>query len=498
MDYKFRCPYCFGEMSHKDVLFRGVTTFRPEEFDVSGQGRMRSDIEIIQDDNERNRLLTEYDRREYFSAKRDDVYNNWYSDHKFGETSENPGSDAIPVYDRPIIKPHDHGTSGLIYDEDGFAIELRDPWDEPTRERVCKHCHNPLPLGYGKYPVRYISVIGISGAGKTVYLSKLIQNISEYTAHIKLATTPSPSSVEFVRKNPVKEGAQLPIATFKSAFEQPLFYNIKFGNGHNETFVIYDIAGENCEQRNNLLRYGKFVLNSNGIILLIDPVKELGINGGKGDSKLDIVLDNINDYIGKKGLNDIPLAVCISKSDLMKDTLTSECFFDKVRTENFQFNAKDYNEISKELSEFLQENALATKMKLNLYYSCYNFFAFTALGCATKKTYMCDELGEEYEAEIPKNPPNPKRIEEPLFWLFTQFGYVKATGPIYTPKNEEALTARSEKSTEIKELQEQLDRYPRICIRSKDRREREQLELKIKKLQNEIAKLDQEIKRFAQ
>ena len=202
VEYKFRCPYCFEEMSHTEVLFRGVTTFRPEEFDVSGQGRTRSDIEIIPDDKERNRLLAEYDKREFFSQKRDDIYHNWYKDHNFGTTSENPGSDAIPVYDRPIIKPHDHGTSGLIFDEDGFAIELRDPWDEPTRERVCKHCHNPLPLGYGKFPVRFISVIGISGAGKTVYLSKLIQNISEYTAHVKLATTPSPSSVEFVRKNP--------------------------------------------------------------------------------------------------------------------------------------------------------------------------------------------------------------------------------------------------------------------------------------------------------
>lgn len=498
MDYKFRCPYCFGEMSHTDVLFRGVTTFRPEEFDVSGLGRTRSDIEIIQDDAERNRLLSEYDKREFFSQKRDEIYHNWYKEHNFGTTSENPGSDAIPVYDRPIIKPHDHGTSGLIYDEDGFAIELRDPWDEPTRERVCVHCHNPLPLGYGKFPVRFISVIGISGAGKTVYLSKLIQNISEYTAHVKLATTPSPSSVEFVRKNPVKEGAPLPASTVRMQLEQPLSYNIKFGNGKNETFVIYDIAGENCENRTDLLKYGKFVINSHGIMLLIDPVEELGINGGDGDNKLDIVLDNINDLIGKTDLNDIPLAVCISKSDLMKDTLESEKFFDKVKTEKFKFNAEDYNEISKELSEFLGVNALATKIKLSSHYSCYNFFAFTTLGCATKKTLMKDEFDNEYEVEIPKNPPNPKRIEEPLFWLFKQFGYINSTDEIYTPKNEEAIAEKKEKEENKKELQIKYGSFPKICLKTKDRREKDQLDQQIKKLDSEIIKLDQEIKKFAQ
>lgn len=497
MDYRFRCPYCFGEMSHTDVLFRGVTIFNKEEFDASGAGRQRSDIEIIQDDNERNKLLNEYDKREFFSAKYDPVYHNWYKVNKFGTTSENPGGGDIPVYDRPIIKPHENGTSGLIFDEDGFAIELRDPWDEPTRERVCIHCHNPLPLGYGKFPVRFISVIGISGAGKTVFLSKLIQYISQYTAQLKLATTPSPSSVEFVRKNPVKEGSPLPAPTVRMQLEQPLSYNVKFRNGENETFVIYDIAGENCEKTSDLLKYGKFVVNSNGIILIIDPVKELGIEGGEGDNKLDLVLDNINALFGKAGLNDIPLAVCISKSDLMKGILESPKFFDKVETVKNKFNAQDYNEISKELNGFLNSNAPSTKVKLDENYSRYNFFAFTTLGCATKKTIMHDDFGNEYEAEIPKNPPNPKRIEEPLFWLFKQFGYIESTGDIFTPRNEENIQLREELVEKIKELQKELNTYPRLCV-GKKARQKDDLNKKILALQSEITEIDRRIRQFAQ
>ena len=497
MDYRFKCPYCFEEMSHTEVLFRGVTIFRPEQFDMSGMGRSRGDIEIIPDDNERQRLITEYDRREYFSQKYDSVYHNWYSDHDFGATSENPGDDMIPKYDRPIIGPNDHGTSSLIYDEDGFAYKLRDPWNEETIERVCKVCHNPLPFGYGKYPVRYISVIGISGAGKTVYLSKLIQNLQNYTAKLHLATTPSQSTVEFVKKNPVREGSPLPAPTVRMQLEQPLSYNLK-RNGTNETFVIYDIAGENCTDAAKMLKYGKFIQNSSGIILMMDPIKELGVDGGDGGyQELNKVLNNLNLLSLNAGYNNTPLAVCISKSDLMKDTLVSSKFFDQVRTQDYKFYAEDYNEISKELSEFLMTKSSATKVVLDEHYSFYNFFAFTTLGCATTKTLIQDEYGNEYEADVPKTPPNPKRIEEPLYWLFKQFGYITATGPIYTPRNEDLIRKKNELIEKIGQLQYRLSSYPPLTFGRK-KKEKEALQEEIDRLSNEIAQVHHEIRRFAQ
>lgn len=493
MDYRFRCPYCFEEMGHEEVLFRGVTTFRPEEFDKTGQGRQKSDIELIADNKTRNELLKEYERREFFSHRYDEVYHNWYRDHNFGTTSENPGDDEFAIYDRPIIKPNDHGTSGLIYDEDGFAIKIKDPWGEPTMERVCKFCHNPIPMGYGKYPIKYISVIGISGAGKTVYLSKLIQYIRQYTANLDLDATPSPSAEVFVEKNLIQENNELPASTVVKHLEQPLSYNLKYDDNKNETFVIYDIAGENCTNATELLKYGKFVTNSSGIILLIDPKKELGFGETVPVHSLDKVLVNINTLFGKGGLNDIPLAVCISKSDLMHNTL-SEVFYDRVTTVGDRFNAEEYSSISRELSEWFQSNARVTKNTLKRNYSTYNFFAFTTLGCATKTKLIIDSDGNEYERDVPIQPPNPKRIEEPLYWLFKQFGYIKATGSIYTPKNEDALAKRVEFVEKIKELQAKLSSFGFFG----HRRERREIEEEIAKYQAEINQLDIEIKKYAQ
>ena len=41
------------------------------------------------------------------------------------------------------------------------------------------HCHNPLPLpNYGKYPTIFISVVGITTCGKTVYLNQLLTRLA--------------------------------------------------------------------------------------------------------------------------------------------------------------------------------------------------------------------------------------------------------------------------------------------------------------------------------
>ena len=58
-------------------------------------------------------------------------------------------------------------------------------------------------------------------------------------------------------------------------------------------------------------------------------------------------------------------------------------------------------------------------------YWVYNFFAFTALGCAVEES--------EVNGSCPVGPVLPKRIEEPLFWLFNQYGYIGENESIFDP-----------------------------------------------------------------
>ncbi len=50
--------------------------------------------------------------------------------------------------------------SGVVHQGDGYK---------------CPKCNGKLPSTYGKYPIKFLSVIGASGSGKTVYLSNLLK-----------------------------------------------------------------------------------------------------------------------------------------------------------------------------------------------------------------------------------------------------------------------------------------------------------------------------------
>lgn len=93
------------------------------------------------------------------------------------------------------------------------------------------------------------------------------------------------------------------------------------------------------------------------------------------------------------------------------------------------FNAADYNPILNELYDFIQNNegVLAQHMQTN--YSSYAYFAFTALGCD-----VCEGTrpnGDKYQ--YPVGPVLPKRVEEPLLWLFHKLGYIGVNTPIDDP-----------------------------------------------------------------
>src|SRR5699024_8429279 len=128
---------------------------------------------------------------------------------------------------------------------------------------------------------------------------------------------------------------------------------------------------------------------------------------------------------------DIPVAVCISKSDTeIQDVLDPElCSKLMEEVEGIKdrtghgmniFNATQYNPIAEGLWNFMMNNEAGLEQMLYNNYSAYNYFAFTALGC-------------DVEDGKPVGPILPKRIEEPLFWMFNQFGYIGENEPVFQP-----------------------------------------------------------------
>ena len=460
---KIICPYCFGEFEHDEVHFR-LETVKNDGYDLS-------DIEYESDPQKREDMQLSM----YFQPKEDEKYENFWK--KYGKTTELTTQNELQrfewqeVYLLPIIDPkspeaakclklqnHPDGKSDyFIYDGYDMVQGVVDIYGNTSHRRVCPHCHNPLPRGYGRNEVKFISVIGVTGSGKTVYISQLLKYMPNYVFNMmNMASQTLDDRVDnFLNNNPVRKDTPLPDSTMAGRLAQPMTYDIvKSGNKH-ETIVIYDIAGENCTDATEMERYGKFVMHSHGIILLISP-KQIGFPENYGDQNADedntkdaappiTVLNTIYNTIvaENRGLCEIPLAVCISKSDFFARTLgageENEADINYIATRDVApiedpitgetkpgFNATQYNVIQKKISRMMDRNPISVALQTQ--YKYYNYFIFSAVGCAVRK-----EERDGKTVSYPVNEPQPIRIVEPLLWLFKRFGYINSDTHIRLP-----------------------------------------------------------------
>lgn len=460
------CPYCFKGMEDTDVLFRsekvhqGECDLLPEEYDDW------EDFQERYEGEDKEEILRQYRDWAFFEAGPDEVYEKFWKRYN-GSTEYDPADVHLGVEAslRKIIDPHnpEHrrylrdqgGGDYFIYDRQGMAIQIELSGGERCNRRVCPYCHNPLPANYGKTPVKFITLVGIVGAGKTVYLSQLLRGMSGYARKGGLAAmVTGPSVQNFCKENPVEAGEPLPNSTPEQRLQQPLFYELARNLGNNrkatETMVMYDVAGEVFLSSQLVMHYAPFVEHADAVLLLIDPmqidtVSSFFSDAQERDSPAQIL--DVMHQVVSHGDPDfkctIPFAICISKVDeimeILNDNLRKLLLQDVEGVKGPsgfdlpEFNAKGYNPLLKELTEFIQTHSMYLSDMMEANYTKYSYFAFTALGCGTEEGER--ENGERYQ--YPIGPVLPKRIEEPLLWLFYALGYIGTNehiGPIYCPK----------------------------------------------------------------
>ena len=402
MSYTITCPYCFGKMKDEEVLFRsekvnqGTCDSLPEDYVDS------VDFAINYQGDDKEKILKELNDWDFFLEHDDEKYNDFWGN--FVETTEtNPADEKLGItpYRRRIINPSDTShcrflkvqpdQSFFLRDSDGMVTGIELTTGEICRRRVCKYCHNPLPGTYGKHRVNFATVVGITGAGKTVYISQILKDMSDYAANVGLTAVVSTSNSRiFLDANPIHEGVALPRPTPEGYFQQPVFYQIIRETGETgrttETFVLYDVAGEVFVNPELISRYAPFIEHSDGIVMLLDPLQFKQVHQLNGELKVldetTAVLTAIHNIVSKGKADQkcqIPIAVCVSKADLpeVQGVLGPELcrllkedvygvddgngFFKPI------FNAERYNPIAKELMDFIlhHERALAMQLRTN-------------------------------------------------------------------------------------------------------------------------------------
>ena len=467
--FPITCPYCFEKFFHTDVHFRMETYF--DENELNDQSYSESEVLRMAESPRKQALLAQIRKRKPFLRRDDPQYTEFWE--VFGKTTERTtGVDKklpFPVYQLPILDPGSAEAQDVlkvqrpsvngerskqdyfIYDGDGMVVAIEDicsSHPRTTYRRLCPKCHNPLPLGFGKHPLKFISVIGVTGAGKTVYISQMLKNMNRYASYVDMAAFfTSDHEINFVEDNPVEVGKPLPRPTMQGQLAQPMFYDLvqttANGQVRTDTIIIYDIAGESCQNAADMQKYGEFVTKSDGIILLVDPSQlDLVVGGKLGENvrsaEPERVINTIyNAFVEKNSheLQDIPIAVCISKSDSFQEILPDVAsrdinpVVDGFSDENLpKFNASEYNQLQPEIMRLMRNNPLVTSLKNK--YRNFNFFIFSATGCAVEDRVL---PGEMQARSYPVAPPIPRRIAEPLLWLFYKFGYIGSDVPIRLP-----------------------------------------------------------------
>lgn len=424
-----KCPYCFEEFSHQNVSFRSETGFSSEFIS-------EREIELEREEDEGRKIdlrLIIQNARNY-EIKKDRVYANFWKRMVGDEDYEND-----KFCQMPCLNMDDVSSSEKIYDEDGFLEAIKDKAGRKTERRICPYCHNILPKFYGKYELKFISVVGITSSGKTVYLSQLIDNLEDDLVKVGCSVMYSAEATEFRKNHIVRKGYPLPAGTVVR-FVPPLFFTVQ-GNRH-VTLVAYDIAGEACVDVENITTYGSFIKNSDGILMLIDPGQFKKLHAALESTSAQITEDEKASPTaviaavhgaftgGSRERSNIPIAVTISKSDMLFDVTDSAGdllipFNSNVRqdvsaTPDKRFNYQDYQNVNADVSIMVSRQFPALHESVKNNFAKYGYFAVSALGCDVESMETDDGL-----TWTPATDPMPLRIEEPFCWILKEWDVIK-------------------------------------------------------------------------
>lgn len=438
--YTITCPYCFKKFDDSDVKFRSefVNLKELDEFESS----------------------TEQYEAKLFSSGVSEKYRKWWTvgSAPFSTSEMDPASKTIKPYERPVIDPaskewqkfllpiknsENYKEKYLLKDNDGMVayIKIRGTslHDEETcSRRVCPHCHNPLPENFGKTPTITIPIIGVTNSGKTVYMSSLLKNISNYVVNVGFTGTKSTGGVYSFREiNKVEQNQPLPQPTEATLVQQPLcFVMNKPVNGNklaSYTVVLYDLAGEyfNRDPTYDIHyenRHRRPLLeHADGIILLIDPAQ---LTGAAEESLAVAALDNIQDVLldgGRLGNRaKTPIAICVPKADNDQFLNVFGREIQSIATQGADYDmrskkipAEQYNELNDKLYDNMEVNITTGIFPQTYNYEMSRFFAFSAVS------------GDLIENGKLTGRPFPQRIEDPLLWLLAKNGYCEVEGMLH-------------------------------------------------------------------
>ena len=295
-----------------------------------------------------------------------------------------------------------------------------------------------IPTGFLTNQSLPIALLGAKASGKSNYIAVLINEIRKKMTSRFNCTLDINCSEESKRHydnnyyDPLFHQARVVEASDKGVIP-PLIFPLRFMDNRNRitkvaALTFYDTAGENFDSDDDILVFNRYIPNSKGIILLLDPLQVPAIRKrlegkmplpAQNTDAVEIlsrVIENIRAIKNIKGNINIPIALVFTKMDALETHgLLPEGSCLSYESDHLKFGAfsKSDFENTKIEMETLLENWVDDEIQQMLkQFSKYAIFGVTSLGAIPLNNRISSTI-------------NPRRVLDPLLWVLSENKYIK-------------------------------------------------------------------------
>lgn len=360
-----------------------------------------------------------------------------YERIKKSEEDENGGENEVCI--NGVVK----NENGEIPDDaKGKCLKCT----EARKQFFCKMTDQEIPYGFLSHTSLPIALLGAPQTGKSHYIAVLINEIRDkMTARFNCSldiccSEKSKKTYDIKYYTPLFKDGVIIEKTKTTEDVEPLIFPLRFMDSKNRiknvaTLTYYDPAGEftNQDQADKIYKNMRYIYNSKGIILLLDPLQVQSIRDRlKGKMQLPAIhtdtaeilsriIENIRNVKNITGKIKIPLALAFTKMDALEkfDILPPDSCL-REESEHLKkggFVISDFENTNIEMRDILDNWLNEEIVQLLKQFSNYAIFGLSALGDVPKDAY-----------HVSDNGIHPKRVLDPLLWLLAENKYIKKIG----------------------------------------------------------------------
>jgi hypothetical protein len=301
---------------------------------------------------------------------------------------------------------------------------------------VCPSCHSDLPQRFAEAPSRSMALIGTKAAGKSNFIAVALHELEHrvgprFDGSLMLLDDASRDRVDrelmprLYGDGAVLEATQS--ARTDAGVRDPLVARLTLGpagKASQSNLVFFDSAGEDLQSLDVLEREARYITQSHGLILLLDPLQIPAVRDELGSSvELPAVSADAYTMLGRvsalireaRGIPadkriDLPLALAVSKFDAVRPLLPEGHAVFSLPAHDGRFDPQVARSISaavrsdlggwlgERLDSFVQQE-----------FSEVAYFGLSALGDSPVDGHLANGVA-------------PLRVEDPILWMLDSWG----------------------------------------------------------------------------